>query len=208
MSTSINTNEIKQPHAPRFTPEQKEAWQKAKELLKTSMNYQSKRALHIAMSQLRLEGGRKHRGPIEALPKNETKLQQHNAEIVNIRLNERVAEWKEYLTNPGSRKLYIIVSPDLDTSQSAVQASHCAADFVKQHPLAPWINGTMVLLTMDTDKIKGKNALEIFCNDYFWYVDYKTCWKEPDQDNRITAVAMLCDFGNDRIGKQRGVKLL
>ncbi len=218
MATELNTNNIKQAHAPRFTPEQKEAWQKAKQLLKSGKTFV--RPLHIAMSELRLEGGRKHKGPIETLPKNQTKLEQYKLALIGQQIRARVDEWKQYLNDPGSKKLYILVREDLTTSQQAVQASHCAAQFTKEHPLAPWINGTMVLLTTDkawfrykpNEKIITRNGeidpFEYEFSQHVWLANYKTAWREPDQDNRITAFAYLADFRNEDIGKMRGVKLL
>jgi len=218
MATEIKINENKQPHAPRFTPEQKEAWHKAKELLKSDKTFV--RPLHIAMSELRLEGGRKHKGPIETLPKNETKLQQYKQALISEQIRARVDEWKQYLNDPSSKKLYILVRDDLSPSQQAVQASHCAAQFIKEHPLAPWINGTMVLLTVDranfrykiNEKIKTRNGeidpFEYEFSNNVWLANYKTAWREPDQGDRVTAFAYLADFRNEDIGKMRGVKLL
>lgn len=217
MATEIKINENKQPHAPRFTPKQKEAWQKAKVLLKSGKVFS--RPLHIAMSELRQESGRKHKGPIETLPKSETKLQQYKQTLISEQIRARVDEWKQYLNDPDSKKLYIIVRDDLSTSQQVVQASHCAAQFVKEHPLASWINGTLIILTVDranfrykiNEKIKTCNGeIDPFEYEFShnWLTDYITSWREPDQDNRITAFAYLADFRNEDIGKIRGVKLL
>jgi uncharacterized protein YoaH (UPF0181 family) len=222
MATIIDINETKQPHAPRFTEEQKEAWQKAKALLKSGMT--NTRALHIAMSELRKENGRKHKGPIETEPKRDGKLTEYKAKLVSSQMAARVAQWKAYLRDPGSQKLFIIVRNDLETSQKAVQASHAAAEFSKRHPLAPWVNGTMVLLIPDQTSQTFQRYLEAphrpvsptyqhdpfeaFCHDRFWPFEFQTEWREPDQGNRITAVAVLSCFNNELCSKQHGVKLL
>ena len=210
MATEITTT--KQYHAPRFTPEQKEAWIKAKALLKSGKSFY--RPLHVAMSELRLESGRKHKGPIETLPKNSERVKQHNLEILNLKIRERVNEWKDYLKDPSSKKLYIIVRDDLDIAQQAVQASHAAAEFVRCNPLAPWINGTVIVMVPDiasryyTKFINSLDIFETFVDSIFYFIDFKTIWREPDQDNRITSVALLSEFQNERIGKQKGIKLL
>ena len=212
MATIIDINETKQPHAPRFTEEQKEAWQKAKALLKSGMT--NTRALHIAMSELRKENGRKHKGPIETEPKRDGKLTEYKAKLVSSQMAARVAQWKAYLRDPESQKLFIIVRNDLETSQKAVQASHAAAQFQKEHPFAPWINGTLILLTVDVSSSnykrytgRGIDPFEEFYN-YYYFANYRTLWREPDQGDRVTAMAILADFQNDRIGKVQGTKLL
>jgi hypothetical protein len=217
MATSININETKQAHAPRFTDEQKEAWQKARALLKSGKT--NRRALHIAMSELRLENGRQHKGPIETESKNEGKLTEYKAFLVYSQMAARVAEWKQYLRDPGSRKLYIIARHDLSPSQKAVQASHAAAEFAKRNPLAPWTNGTLVLLCPDPNSIdyqrytgiharEGADPFTEFCGRY-WFAEFKTEWREPDLiGNPITAIAMLSAYRNEQIGSLPGTKLL
>lgn len=213
---------------PHFTEEQKEAWQKAKYLLHRlapndpdSLPPSSRRALHIAMSELRAEQGRKHKGPIETLPKNEQKRIQHRAIAKTIHLSERVAEWKDYLINPSAKKLYILVDHTLSPSQKAVQASHAAAQFQKEHPFAPWINGTMVLLECKDKAFKnffgGEIPIEEFAQRQHWFTNvnygwvpktYSTIWREPDLDNRITAIAATRDFLTYALGQSDQLKLV
>ena len=206
----------------KFTEEQKEAWKKAKKLLKSmDIGTVAKRSLHIAMSELRADQGRKHKGPIETLAKRPGKLEQYQAEFKNNEIAERVKDWKTYLTDPGARKLYIIVRDDLSPAQKAVQASHCAAEFQKRHPLAPWVNGTMVLLQNNPNDPYYKRFLESYKAskaDYdpfeayirgtFWRAHYKTYWCEPDMDNKLTAVSILSSYQNELNGKQPGIKLI
>jgi hypothetical protein len=203
---------------PTYTTEQREAWQNAKLLLKDLIARKQTtrlRALHIAMSELR---GlyRKHRGPIEQPSSNPDKSRQRESLDSQASLRDRIDEWKDYLTGPGARKLYLIIKDGLSNSQKAVQASHAAAQFQKEHPLAPWTNGTMVLLTPDPDYRDGFGrgiSLEQFhpldAEGYYNYDGtYITIWREPDMDNAITAVAILKEFKNSKTGKLRGLKLL
>lgn len=185
----------------KFTEEQKEAWIKCKASLKIRGN----RALRIAMSELRQENGRTHRGPIETLPKNPNKLQQYHAIIRNEQLIEKKNKWKEFLTNPGAKKLFIIVDPQLSPAQKAVQASHCAAQFQKEHPLAPWVNGTMILLEPIQDewyKRYGFERLVLLSSSW------KTVWREPDMGNAVTAIACLPEFRDDEFTNPRCFKLI
>ena len=201
-----------------FTPEQKEAWIKAKELLKTGM---SSRSLHIAMSELRAENGRKHKGPIETLPKHPGKLEEYKAIYAQEQIAAKVKQWKEYLRDPGKQKLYIIVRDDLSPAQKAVQASHAAAQFQKEHPNAPWINGTMVLMQPVTNdnyykrfeaprswRQDGYDPFEEYIKGCFYGTDFKTYWREPDLDNKLTAVAILSVYHNEQNRQRPGIKLI
>ena len=180
---------------PTFTLEQKEAWNKAKLLLKTfagndTLRY---RALHIAMSELRGRY-RKHKGPIEAPSKNPNKLQQRQCCDKYAQLRERIDSWKAYFDNPGTKKLFIICDHELTESQKAVQSAHAAAQFLKEHPLAPWSNGTLVLLQSDPDKYVKSFAEVISRFFYERNYHYHTAWREEDMGNQVTAVAVLDDY--------------
>lgn len=150
----------------KFTIEQKEAWNKAKDLLKIYRGTDEYRPLHIAMSELRAENGRTHKGPIERISTNPDKKREYESGIINNKIREHVQEWKEYLRSPDLKKLYIIVRDDLSPSQKAVQASHAAAEFQKRVPHAPWINGTMILMQTNPDddyykSFKGGMGIQI-----------------------------------------------
>lgn len=206
----------------RFTEEQKEAWKKAKKLLKSmDIGTVARRSLHIAMSELRAEQGRKHKGPIETLAKKPGKLEQYQANYRGNEIAARVQDWKTYLQDPGARKLYIIVRDDLSPAQKAVQASHCAAEFQKRHPLAPWVNGTMVLLQNNPSDpyfkrfaqvcTAGKivaDPFEHYIRNAFYRAHYTTLWREPDMENKLTAVAVLSSYQNELNGKTPGIKLV
>ena len=215
MATETNTR-------PTFTTEQKEAWLKAKFTLKSNpldpdgISPASRRALHIAMSELRAENGRKHKGPIETLPKAEQKRIQYGWIRKYDAIEERVSQWKQYLKDPSSKKLYIIIRPDLTQAQKAVQASHAAAQFQKEHPFAPWINGTMVLLEPNLESTMWKRMLEFIGKEtdpFEKYVrrthaSYETFWREPDMKNKLTAYAATSDFRSDQIGSRDELKLI
>lgn len=198
---------------PHFTPEQREAWINARTLLKQLIEKGETtrlRALHIAMSELRaLRSPRK--GPAETPANNPDKRRQREELDRQASLRARIDEWKAYFNDPGARKLYIIVKQDLSASQKAVQASHAAAQFQKDHPLAPWVNGTMVLLTPDPSykDWRGQGVdLEGFAKHWNWSGYFITSWREPDMDNALTAVCILKEFKNSSTGETPGLKLL
>jgi len=202
-----------------FTDEQKEAWIKAKELLKKGCSFS--RSLHIAMSELRAENGRKHKGPIETLSSKEGKLNQYKAIFIQEEIAEKVKEWKNYFRDPGKQKLYIIVRDDLSPAQKAVQASHAAAQFQKEHPLAPWLNGVMVLMQTNPNddyykrfqspvfnKKEEYDPFQEYIKGCLYRPNFKTYWREPDIGNKLTAIAILSTYKNDTNGKYPGIKLI
>lgn len=73
------------------------------------------------------------------------------------------------------RKLYILVDQNLSPSQRAVQAAHAVAEYLLTHRDTEWDNGTLVLLKVPDLEPWLKHADAIF--------------REPDLDNRITAIA-------------------
>ena len=179
---------------PRYTPEQREAWIKAKMLLKTKiLSHQETRPLHIAMSLLR----GKTREQIETPALNESKRIQRINTDKYWGLERKIQDWLDYFSNPARKKLYIFVDPTLSVSQKAVQSAHCAAEFQKQNPHAPWINGTMILLEWGSRLGHG--------NVPYCCPQYRIDWREPDMENKITAIAILSDYSDD-LGK--GYKLL
>lgn len=203
-----------QSNRPTFTTEQHEAWNKAKLLLKTfagndTIRY---RALHIAMSELRGKY-RKHKGLIETPSKNPNKLENRQACDKYARLRERIDSWKAYFDNPGAKKLYIICDGSLSESQKAVQSAHAVAQFLKEHPLAPWANGTLVLLQNDepteNPSMRKRSHFETILGWYFSKLSWRffTEWREEDLDNKLTAVAILDDF-RTLATDHRDIKLL
>lgn len=192
MAIELKENETKRP---TFTPEQHEAWNKAKLLLKslTKDNVIRYRALHIAMSELRGKY-RKHKGPIETPSKNPNKLQCRIMTDKYAQLRERVDAWKAYFDNPGMKKLYVICDNTLSEPQKAVQSAHAVAQFMKEHPIAPWTNGTLVLLQTEPDKYMLSFDSIIHRLFRKGIYNYQTEWREEDMSNQITAVVVLDDF--------------
>ena len=196
------TQETTKSNRPTFTPEQHEAWKKARLLLKSLMRVDSfrYRTLHVAMSELRAIY-KKHKGPIETRAKNPNKAKQRELTDKYAQFRQRVDAWKAYLDNPGSKKLYIITDVELSDSQRAVQSAHCAALFQKEHPNAPWSNGILVLLKPKLNHYMFKdikpNTGEVMNKlaAYFRHSwNYKSIWREEDRDNQITSIALLNDY--------------
>jgi len=200
---------------PTFTTEQKEAWKSAKRLLKSlagTKRFADKiryRALHIAMSELRGKY-KDNQGPIEIESKNPDKAQQRKNVDAYHSLRQRIDVWKAYFDNPGLKKLFIITDNELSDSQKAVQSAHCATQFQKEHPDAPWTNGTLVLLCPDPNykhwDHPEESRLEVFFARNAGRYNYVTQWEEPDMDNKLTSVAILDDFAE--AGKINGLKML
>lgn len=74
-----------------------------------------------------------------------------------------------------ARKLYILVDQFLAPSKRAVQAAHAVAEYLLLHPDTEWDNGTLVLLKVPDIENWVQHADAVF--------------REPDLDNRVTAVA-------------------
>lgn len=199
-----------------YTQEQKEAYFNSRKLLKELIkqykagNSQFKntiRTLHIALSEhralIRDLAGHKPKGTPETLPKTENKIREHKSILAGLRAE--IQHYKCYLNDPGSKKLYIVVDPSLSTSQKAVQAAHAAAEFQKMYPLAPWVNGTLILMTIKKEHLKshwGSKPLDEICHGVF-----KTVWRESDMDNKVTAVAILNPF-QDKFWYHQNFELL
>ena len=196
-----------------YTQEQKESYFNARRLLKQMIEQHKKhggfktdiRMLHIALSEhralIRDLAGHKAKGSVETLPYSDNKQREYRAILAPMRAG--IQHFKEYLNNPGAKKLYIVVDPTLSTSQKAVQASHAAAQFQKEHPLAPWTNGTLVLMVPKKDPYaSGKDLSEKTGPSTF-----KTIWREPDMENKITAVAVMNTF-QDGFWYHRNFELL
>ena len=199
---------------PTFTAEQKEAWKKAKLLLKSLIGNDVVRfrALHIAMSELRSKY-KKNPGPIERESTDPNKAHQKRVNDAAVRLRGRIDAWKVYLDNPGSKKLFIFTDSTLTDSQKAVQSSHAVAQFLREHPLAPWCNGILVLLSPDVSLKLYTSSPDPVMDRFVAYNinaynnwNYTTIWREEDMDNAITSVAILDDYYD--AGKISGTKML
>ena len=75
-----------------------------------------------------------------------------------------------------NQKLYVIVDSKLSMSHQAVQAAHAVAEYCLTVK-TPWMNGTLVVL-------KAENL-----QPYMRYA--QAVFREPDLDNRVTAIAAL-----------------
>ena len=213
---------------PVFSSEQKAAWLKAKALLKDMSlkiralradkeprGYYSEmfklsyryRALHTAMSLLR----GKTMEQIEAIPTKPGKAEQRRMTLCYCSMEKRVQTWVDHLKDPGATKLYVYVDANLSDSQKAVQSAHAVAQFQKDHPTAPWVNGTLVLMTLDPNAPGERWNRPAKFEDFTTGTnsdDFTSVWREPDMDNRITAVARLSTYNNEQNGKIPGTKLL
>jgi hypothetical protein len=198
-----------------YTQEQKEAYFNARLLLRLLIEKHKKqgglrteiRMLHIALSEhralIRGLAGHKAKGPCETLPYTEGKQREYKALLAPMQAG--IQHFKTYLNNPGAKKLYIVVDPSLSTSQKVVQASHAAAQFQKEHPLAPWTNGTLILMTPKKDTSPYASSKDL--SGKTGPGEYKTIWREPDMDNKITAVAIMNTF-QDGFWYHRNFELL
>lgn len=101
--------------------------------------------------------------------------------------------WTKAIQDPGSFKLYIYINDSLSKSQQAVQAAHALAEFQKTFPNAPWINGTLVLMTLPekTENHWGGFRFPFNTEARQKHSLFQTAFKEPDMDNKITAFAIL-----------------
>jgi len=111
-----------------------------------------------------------------------------NMEQIDRGLNldlDRV-NWILKSMEPDSKeKLYVIVNSELTISQQAVQSAHAVAEFLKKHPHTMWSNGHLILL-------KEKPAYSGSMSRYgFGHSCEVAEFKEPDLDNKVTAVAIF-----------------
>ena len=71
---------------------------------------------------------------------------------------------------------------NLDPVYACVQSGHAVAQYLIENPNSDWQNNYLIYLKADLSKlIKKLDRLGI----------YYTVFREPDLDNRITAVAVL-----------------
>lgn len=88
------------------------------------------------------------------------------------------------------KRLYVLVSNDLDPIYGAVQGTHVVAQYMlDNHSDLKWKNGYLIMLSGDLNKLRYKLKMkEIEFSEFL----------EPDLDNKLTAIAVL---GNDQIFK-------
>lgn len=105
------------------------------------------------------------------------------------RLNMDWVNWIIASMQPDSKeKLYVVVNEKLSPSQQAVQAAHCAAEFVRKNPHTQWRNGHLILLK-DNPGWSGNMLPALYCLPH-----EGAQFVEPDVGNKVTAYAA---FGYD-----------
>ena len=77
-------------------------------------------------------------------------------------------------------RLYILIDESLDAIYGCVQGAHCVAEFMLNNK--SWNNDYLIFLKADINKIVRK--LELKGIEYIGF-------KEPDLDNKLTAIAVL-----------------
>lgn len=83
------------------------------------------------------------------------------------------------------KKLFVVTRSDLPFGQQAVQSGHALAELLMKKRDHSWTNGTLVFLKTD-DLQKTMDRLDRDSQSYYLF-------REPDQDNAITAIASLAD---------------
>ena len=89
-----------------------------------------------------------------------------------------------------NNRLYILINKELDSIYGCVQGGHAVAQWLLNHPNQDWNNNYLIYVSADVPKWKEK--LEILGIDF-------TEFKEPDLNNKITALAVL---NNDKLFKK------
>lgn len=80
------------------------------------------------------------------------------------------------------QRLYVLTDQELSPVYACVQGSHAVAQYVLDSPDSPWKNDYLIFLKADLQKVT--DLLD------FHKVD-RVVFKEPDLDNKITAIAVL-----------------
>lgn len=84
------------------------------------------------------------------------------------------------LTNTQKR-LYVLISKDLNPVYGCVQGGHAVAQYLLEHPKQDWNNQYLIYLYANVNVWKRK--LDMFGLDY-------SSFREPDLDNALTALAV------------------
>ena len=91
-----------------------------------------------------------------------------------------------------SNRLYILVSEDLAPIYGAVQGGHAIAQWMLEHSdNLYWKNETVVYLSCNVEKMK-----------YLLEWDDISIFREPDLNNKRTAIAVVGNPRNERMFKK------
>ena len=91
-----------------------------------------------------------------------------------------------------SNRLYILVSEDLAPIYGAVQGGHAIAQWMLEHSdNLYWKNETVVYLSCNVEKMK-----------YLLEWDDIYIFREPDLNNKLTAIAVVGNPRNERMFKK------
>ena len=91
-----------------------------------------------------------------------------------------------------SNRLYILVSEDLAPIYGAVQGGHAIAQWMLEHfDNLYWKNETVVYLSCNVEKMK-----------YLLEWDDISIFREPDLNNKLTAIAVVGNPRNERMFKK------
>lgn len=91
-----------------------------------------------------------------------------------------------------SNRLYILVSEDLAPIYGAVQGGHAIAQWMLEHSdNLYWKNETVVYLSCNVEKMK-----------YLLEWDDISLFREPDLNNKLTAIAVVGNPRNERMFKK------
>jgi hypothetical protein len=91
-----------------------------------------------------------------------------------------------------SNRLYILVSEDLAPIYGAVQGGHAIAQWMLEHSdNLYWKNETVVYLSCNVEKMK-----------YLLEWDDISIFREPDLNNKLTAIAVVGNPRNERMFKK------
>lgn len=86
----------------------------------------------------------------------------------------------ESMMEENKRRLYVLVDKSLEPVYGCVQGGHAVAQWLLEHPEQKWNNSYLIYLRCNLYSLKRR--LTKLGKDF-------SIFKEPDLDNRITALA-------------------